>query len=119
MMNGIEALTGVEEGPRELMVSSQKGADVSSGSAAGTSKMPASAGPARRHVLVTVHDTGPGLDSQGLERLFEVFYTTKPHGLGLGLTICRSIIQAHGGQICVRANAPRGAVFEFALPIRE
>jgi PAS domain S-box-containing protein len=119
LMNGIEAMTAVDEGPRELMVSSQKGTGISGGSAEGTSKMPASAGPAGRHVLVTVHDTGPGLDPQGLERLFEAFYTTKPHGLGLGLTICRSIIQAHGGQLRVRANAPRGAVFEFALPIRE
>ncbi|HXM01888.1 MAG TPA: ATP-binding protein, partial [Chthoniobacterales bacterium] len=119
LMNGIEALAGVEEGPRELMVSSQKGTDISGGSAEGASEMPATVAPARRHVLVTVHDTGPGLDPQGLERLFEAFYTTKPHGLGLGLTICRSIIQAHGGQLCVRANAPRGAVFEFALPLRE
>ena len=119
LMNGIEAMTGVEEGPRELMVSSQKGTGISGGSSEGASEMPAAAVPAGRHVLVTVHDTGPGLDPQGLERLFEAFYTTKPHGLGLGLTICRSIIQAHGGQIGVRANAPRGAVFEFALPIRE
>jgi signal transduction histidine kinase len=64
LMNGIEALTGVDEGPRELMVSSQKGTDLSGGSAEGASEMPASAGPTRRHVLVTVHDTGPGLDPQ-------------------------------------------------------
>jgi PAS domain S-box-containing protein len=119
LMNGIEALAGVDDGPRELMVSSQNGTDSSGESAEGISEMPASAGTAEREVLVTVHDTGPGLDPQGLERLFEAFYTTKPHGLGLGLTICRSIIQAHGGRLRVRANAPRGAVFEFALPIRE
>jgi PAS domain S-box-containing protein len=116
LMNGIEALTGVDEGPRELMISSQKGTEISGGSPEGASEMPALPG---RHVLVTVYDTGPGLDPQGLERLFEAFYTTKPHGLGLGLTICRSIIQAHGGRLLVRANVPRGAVFEFALPIRE
>jgi PAS domain S-box-containing protein len=116
LMNGIEALSGVSEGSRELMVSSQKGTEISGGSAEGTSETTGMAGP---HVLVTVRDTGPGLDPQRLERLFEAFYTTKPQGLGMGLSISRSIIQAHGGRLWARANAPQGAVFAFALPIRE
>jgi len=78
-----------------------------------------SAGTAGPHVLVTVRDTGPGLDPQGVERLFEAFYTTKPQGLGMGLAISRSIIQAHGGRLWARANVPQGAIFAFALPIRE
>jgi signal transduction histidine kinase len=68
-------------------------------------------------VLVTVRDSGPGLDPQQLDRLFEAFYTTKPHGLGLGLAISRSIIAAHGGRLWATANVPRGAVVQFTLPI--
>ena len=119
LMNGIEALSGVGEGPRELMVSSQKGAEISGRSAEGTPETPASAGTTEPHVLVTVRDTGPGLDPLALERLFDAFYTTKPQGLGMGLAISRSIIQAHGGRLWAGANAPQGAVFSFALPIRE
>jgi Histidine kinase-, DNA gyrase B-, and HSP90-like ATPase len=68
---------------------------------------------------VSLRVTGPGLNLQGVERLFEAFHTTKRHGLGLGLAISRSIIQAHGGWLWARDNLPRGSVFEFALPIRE
>ena len=71
-----------------------------------------------RRTLVAVRDTGPGLSPQGLTRLFEAFYTTKPQGLGMGLAISRSIIEAHGGRLWAGANTPRGAVFAFALPIR-
>ena len=60
---------------------------------------------------------GPGLDPQSLDRLFEAFYTTKPHGLGLGLAISRSIIEAHGGRLWATANVPHGAVLQFTLPI--
>src|SRR5208283_3844753 len=67
-------------------------------------------------VLVTVCDSGPGLAPATLEHLFNAFYTTKPNGLGLGLSICRSIIEAHGGRLWASANAPRGAVFQFTLP---
>jgi signal transduction histidine kinase len=67
-------------------------------------------------VLVAVRDSGPGLAPAALERLFEAFYTTKPNGLGLGLSICRSIIEAHGGRLWASANMPRGAVFHFTLP---
>ena len=71
------------------------------------------------HVLVTVRDSGPGLDPQRLNRLFDAFYTTKPQGLGMGLAISRSIIEAHGGRLWAKANTPYGALFQFTLPIRD
>ena len=67
-------------------------------------------------VLVVVQDSGPGLVESALDDLFDAFHTTKPGGLGLGLSICRSIIEAHGGRLQASANAPRGAVFRFTLP---
>ena len=67
-------------------------------------------------MLVAVQDTGVGLDPQSVEQVFEAFYTTKPDGMGMGLAICRSIIEAHGGELWATANEPRGAVFQFALP---
>src|SRR6202041_358363 len=96
VVNAIEAMDGVGEGARELLVST------------GTA---ASGG-----VLVMVLDTGPGLDPAQLERLFEAFYTTKPGGLGMGLSICRSIIDAHGGRLWASANVPQGSIFQFSLP---
>ena len=118
-MNGIEALRGMDKGPRDLTISSEKGTEIPSGPTEGIREPATTVGTASPHVLVTVRDTGPGLDPQGLERLFEAFYTTKTQGLGMGLAISRSIIQAHGGRLWARANAPQGAVFTFALPIRE
>jgi signal transduction histidine kinase len=97
MMNAIEAMSGAGDGPRELWVGS--GTDKSQG------------------VLVSVRDSGPGLDPKSLDHLFDAFYTTKPQGLGMGLAISRSIIEAHGGRLWATANAPRGAVFQFTLPI--
>ncbi len=97
LMNAIEALSEVAEGPRELGVSSQRGA--------------------APEVVIAVRDSGPGLDPQGLDRLFDAFYTTKPHGLGMGLAISRSIIEAHGGRLWATAQVPRGAVFQFTLPL--
>ena len=67
-------------------------------------------------VVVAVRDSGPGLAPASLERLFESFYTTKPGGLGMGLSICRSIIDSHGGRLWVTANLPQGAFFQFTLP---
>jgi signal transduction histidine kinase len=68
-------------------------------------------------VLVAVRDWGPGLAPEHLERLFEAFYTTKPDGMGMGLSICRSIIEAHGGRLWASANPAGGAVFQFTLPV--
>ena len=67
-------------------------------------------------VLVAVRDSGPGIDPEHLERVFKSFYTTKSSGTGMGLSICRSIINAHGGRLWADANEPRGAVFQFTLP---
>src|SRR5207245_8743614 len=87
IMNAIEALSGVGDGPREVVV--QSDLDGAPG------------------VRVTVRDSGPGLDPQSLDRLFDAFYTTKPQGLGLGLAISRRIIEAHGGRLWATANVPR------------
>jgi signal transduction histidine kinase len=67
-------------------------------------------------ILVEVRDAGPGIDPEHAERVFEPFYTTKTSGVGMGLSICRSILVAHGGRLWVEANVPRGAVFKFSLP---
>lgn len=67
-------------------------------------------------VLVEVKDSGPGLNSDSLNRVFDPFYTTKPGGLGVGLSICRSIIEAHAGRLWVTANEPQGAIFHFTVP---
>jgi C4-dicarboxylate-specific signal transduction histidine kinase len=96
IINAVEAMSGVSEGARDLLVSTGK---VDSGG-----------------VLVSVMDSGPGLDSASLERLFDAFYTTKAGGLGMGLSICRSIIDAHGGRLWPSANIPRGAILQFFLP---
>jgi signal transduction histidine kinase len=67
-------------------------------------------------VRVSVQDSGPGLDVEGLDRLFDAFYTTKPAGMGMGLSICRSIIEVHGGQIWASRNVGPGATFQCTLP---
>ena len=67
-------------------------------------------------VVVQVRDLGPGIDPANVERVFEPFYTTKASGVGMGLSICRSIINGHGGRLWAEANEPRGAVFQFTLP---
>ena len=96
IINAVEAMRGVSDGPRELLIST---GNAETGG-----------------VRVAVRDCGPGLAPATLERLFEAFYTTKPQGLGLGLSICRSIIEAHGGRLWANANVPRGAIFQFTLP---
>jgi signal transduction histidine kinase len=68
-------------------------------------------------VLVSVKDVGPGPDVENLDRLFDAFYTTKPGGMGMGLSICRSIIEAHGGRMWASRNVGPGATFEFTLPV--
>src|SRR6267378_5554252 len=67
-------------------------------------------------VLVEVRDSGPGLDAVNIDRLFDSFYTTKPNGMGMGLAISRSIVEAHGGRLWATPNEPHGAVFCFTLP---
>jgi signal transduction histidine kinase len=96
IINAVEAMSGVSEQSRELLISSGK--DASNG------------------VLVTVQDSGSGLDPESLDHLFDAFFTTKPSGLGMGLSICRSIIEAHGGQLRASANVPQGAILQFTLP---
>jgi C4-dicarboxylate-specific signal transduction histidine kinase len=126
LINAIEAMSGAGEGQRELWVSSQ---EVTETPARGARALQTGESEEdsleyrplaeETHVLIAVRDSGPGLDPQRLNRLFDAFYTTKPQGLGMGLAISRSIIEAHGGQLWARVNAPRGAVFQFTLPIRE
>jgi PAS domain S-box-containing protein len=99
IVNAVEAMSGAGEGARELLISTGKDAS--------------------NAVLVAVRDSGPGLDPEGLGRLFDAFYTTKPGGMGMGLSICRSILEAHGGRIWATANVPQGAVFQFTLPVGE
>jgi signal transduction histidine kinase len=67
-------------------------------------------------MLVVIEDTGSGLDPAIASRIFEPFFTTKSDGLGMGLSICRSIIEAHGGRLWVTANPPGGAIFHFTVP---
>jgi signal transduction histidine kinase len=67
-------------------------------------------------LCIGVQDTGPGLSPENLSRLFEPFYTTKPNGMGMGLAICRSIVEAHGGRLWATACEPHGALFQFTIP---
>lgn len=96
IVNAIEAMGADDEGPKELLIT--------------TGKVEPSG------ALVAVRDSGPGLETLMLERVFESFYTTKATGLGLGLSICRSIIEAHGGRLWASTNQQRGATFQFTLP---
>ena len=114
----IEAMSGVTEELRELWVSSEKVTDVTDELERQELKGKAVADAEWTHVLIAVRDSGPGIDPKSLDRLFGAFYTTKPQGLGMGLAISRSIIEAHGGRLWAVANEPKGAVFQFTLPIR-
>jgi signal transduction histidine kinase len=96
ILNAVEAMGSVEVGERELLISTEQSQT--------------------NGVLVGVGDSGPGIDPEHLERVFEPFFTTKSSGVGMGLSICRSIIDAHGGRLWADANKPRGAAFQFALP---
>jgi PAS domain S-box-containing protein len=95
ILNAVEAVSSVAAGSRVLWISTEQD---------------------HTGVLVAVRDSGPGIDPAHLERVFQSFYTTKPGGTGMGLSICRSIIDAHGGRLWADANEPRGAVFRFTLP---
>jgi signal transduction histidine kinase len=99
ILNAVEALIETSAESRELLITSDDGgAD---------------------GVRVAVHDSGPGLTPESIEHLFDAFYTTKLGGMGMGLLICRSIIEAHGGRIWATANIPRGAIFQFSLPCKD
>src|SRR4029077_13452889 len=119
LINAVEAMSGVSEGSRELCISSKKVAKIPGEFEEDTLVDKALAEAQFTHVLFAVQDSGPGLDPNGLAHLFDAFYTTKPQGLGMGLAISRSIIKAHGGRLWAKPNAPRGAVFELTLPIRD
>jgi signal transduction histidine kinase len=67
--------------------------------------------------MMTVHDSGPGIDPARIDRIFDAFYSTKPGGLGIGLSICRTIIEAHGGRLWATTDAAGGAVLQFTLPL--
>jgi signal transduction histidine kinase len=109
-------MNGIAEGARELQVRSQKmtGIRFDPGKETG----PAGEDNEREQsfVLIAVRDSGPGLDPGQLEQVFETFYTTKSLGMGMGLAISRSIIEAHHGQLWGSSNKPRGAIFQFTLP---
>jgi signal transduction histidine kinase len=96
IVNAIQSMSGVEDGNREFHIST-------------VSIEP-------EGVCVAVRDTGHGLRPESLPRLFEPFYTTKPDGMGMGLSICRSIIEAHGGRLWATGCEPRGALFQFTIP---
>jgi PAS domain S-box-containing protein len=96
VVNAVEAMSGVTDVPCKLLICSRRGEG--------------------GDVLVAVSDSGPGLAPSQHEQVFDAFYTTKATGLGLGLSICRSIIEAHGGRLWASANVPRGAIFQFTLP---
>lgn len=97
--NAIDAMSSVTDRPRVLRVTSETQAS--------------------GNVLVSVEDSGEGLDPEFKDRIFEPFFTTKSDGMGMGLMFCRSIVEAHGGQIQATANIPQGAVFKFTLPDNE
>jgi PAS domain S-box-containing protein len=96
IINAVEAMGQMSNDRRELQISTEVEAD---------------------RVIVAVRDTGPGLAEDAIERAFEAFYTTKSTGLGMGLSICRSIVEDHGGRLWATANVPKGAAFQFTVPI--
>jgi PAS domain S-box-containing protein len=98
-LNAAEAMSAVDEGTRELLISTEQ--------------------TRTNGVFVAVRDSGPGINPENIERVFDAFYTTKSSGVGMGLSICRSIIEAHGGRLWADANKPKGAVFQFTLPNTE
>jgi C4-dicarboxylate-specific signal transduction histidine kinase len=120
IMNALEAMNGVSEGERQLHISALL-------NDAGCVHVSVSEGERQLHISallndagcvhVSVSDSGPGFASENTEQIFASFYTTKPTGLGMGLSICRSIIEAHGGHLWASINRPRGATVQFTIPV--
>ena len=99
IVSAVHSMSGVDDGNRELDIS--------------TARI------GRDGACVSVRDTGTGLRPESLPRLFEPFYTTKPDGMGMGLSVCRSIVEAHGGQMWATSCEPRGALFQLRSPLTE
>jgi signal transduction histidine kinase len=97
IVNAVEAMSTSGNEPRDLRIS--------------TARLRPDA------LLIAVQDSGPGVDSADLPRVFDTFYSTKPAGLGMGLSICRAIVESHGGTLWVSRGVPRGAIFQFTLPV--
>ena len=98
IINAIQAMSGLTEGIRELHIGTESAGE--------------------EGVRIAVRDSGPGLSAENLQRLFEPFYTTKPDGIGIGLSICWSIIEDHGGRLWATGLHPHGAFFQFTTPAR-
>ena len=97
VMNGAEAMQSVTDRPREMVIRSAQDET--------------------EDVRVSVTDCGVGISAENADRLFNTFFTTKSGGMGMGLSICRSIMQPHGGRLWATANIPHGATFQFTLPV--
>jgi signal transduction histidine kinase len=97
VMNGIEAMQSITNRPRELLIRSRQDE--------------------RQSVLASVTDCGVGISAENADKLFDTFFSTKPSGMGMGLSICRSIMEAHGGRLWATANIPHGATFQLTLPV--
>ena len=98
ILNALQAMETVNEGARQALITTSR--------------------TELNDLCIGVQDTGPGLSPETLSRLFEPFYTTKPNGMGMGLAICRSIVEAHGGHLWTTACEPHGALFQFTIPAR-
>jgi signal transduction histidine kinase len=99
VMNGIEAMQSTTDRPRELVIRSRQDET--------------------QQVLVSVTDCGVGISAENADRLFNAFFTTKTNGMGMGLSICRSIVEAHGGRLSASGNEGLGATFHLVLPVHE
>jgi signal transduction histidine kinase len=119
VINAIEAMHGVSEASRELWISSEKNVVVLDEPGGNSAAGNVHTKPQSSFVLVAVQDSGPGIDSTQLQRVFEAYYTTKSQGMGMGLAISRSIIEAHGGRLRAKSNTASGALFEFTLPVAD